>query len=223
MRSVTPVFESGLHRFFRGTCQALAGATTKIFAKTIAPAGQVTGFYIDRIDIRNNGGQSLWIGWVKGQATRGAAISTITAVASKVLITSVAHGLENGTEIIIAGQATSAATHNLRAQGKFFVINKTADDFNIAITAGGTAIASTSGADGTTGAYWYAGYEQGVPPVQNDAGQLLRKGMLVETSSIPNDFIRIPVGEVEALFIYNSHASTALTNTDGLNDAYLWG
>jgi hypothetical protein len=226
------VVVEGTHtNLFMGNYLALAGSTTKIFANTLAPAGQLTAFNINKIDIRNNGAQPCWIGWVTGTAVTGAAISAVHTdgeASASVAITSNAHGLVAGDRIIIQGRPASATVSNLTAQGEFVVmeavtVGDRTNKFRIAtVAAPTTAIAYSSGDAGTTGAYWYKGYDKGIPAVQNDTGTPVRKGICLESSSIPNDFVRIPISNVAALFIYNSSAATALTNTDGYNVAYLW-
>lgn len=81
--------------------------------------------------------------------TEGAQVAC-TGVAVTDKISSVAHGLLDG-EIVIFQAGAGAISTGLTAEKKYYVVNKAADDFEVALTAGGAAIDLT--ADG--GAFFF--------------------------------------------------------------------
>jgi surface protein len=72
--------------------------------------------------------------------------AAVTTTAATSLITRTAHGLENGDEVSFA---TIVTTTGITTNTIYYVINKTADDFQISTSVGGSALTFTNDGSGT--------------------------------------------------------------------------
>lgn len=92
------------------------------------------------------------IQWGWGTITGGSPLAnTCTADAGTDFITSVGHGMTNGTPVWFL--STGTVPGGLVAGTTYYVVNKTVDTFQVALTAGGSAIDLTSAGSGTITGY----------------------------------------------------------------------
>lgn len=84
---------------------------------------------------------------VKSGTALGDALPTVTATASTDKVTSTAHGLANGDQVIFSALTGGAG---LAVDTTYYVINKGTNDFEVAATKGGTKIDITSDASAAT-------------------------------------------------------------------------
>jgi arsenate reductase-like glutaredoxin family protein len=115
------------------------GAVTPISRSATTTAGSKT------ITITNTASLEVGMQWTgTGSPSTTAIACTFTDAGDLVNLT--AHGLENGDQVSFA---TITTTTGITNNTIYFIVNKTADTFQVAATSGGTAIALTSNGSGT--------------------------------------------------------------------------
>lgn len=77
------------------------------------------------------------------RTNKGTVVGTFAATAADEKLTLTAHGLNNGDRVFIADPAAAAAV-GLSAVPVYFVVNKTANDLQVSLTAGGAAVDVTA-------------------------------------------------------------------------------
>jgi hypothetical protein len=115
------------------------GAVTPISRSATTTAGSKT------ITITNTASLEVGMQWTgTGSPATTAIACTFTDAGDLVNLT--AHGLENGDQVSFA---TITTTTGITNNTIYFVVNKTADTFQVAATSGGAALALTSNGSGT--------------------------------------------------------------------------
>lgn len=178
-----------------------------------ANGGSRFQFLPKRVFIRNNSGQSLWIGYTCGMPQRfdaslvkvpalfGPVTSCATADSgNSVTVTSAAHGLSVGCHVNFKGVQSAAGPYMNVVAG--FTVTEVADvdTFKITCTYAAQTVAP-SGVWFRTDTGYYQTVYAGAP-----------NGFFLETSAIPGDYFELPVSPISELAIYNSSGSTLATD-----------
>lgn len=112
---------------------------------------------------------------------------TIT-IASPGVVSWTAHGLENGNDVTLA--TTGALPTGLSPATTYYVVNKTANNFQLALTAGGSAI-NTSGTQ--SGIHTASAWDDGAATLPNIGGGSV---YLIELPETTLGFIRVKVNNL---------------------------
>lgn len=133
-------------------------------------------------------------------------------------LTSTAHGLSNGDRIMVYSSTTLPAS--LASSTVYFVINKTADTFQVSLTSGGSAVNLTDNGTGTH--YWHAATQNEISATITaiDISDLLKGAVIIPIvfSSAVN------VNRVEFVLETDTGNYYTLTSTaDSIGDNFIDG
>lgn len=147
--------------------------------------------------------------------------TAFTADASTDFLTDAAHGLVNGDRVMVYNSG-GALPAGLSANTVYFIVNKTNDTFQLALTSGGSAIDLTTAGTGTN--YWYAATQNEMSGTLSsvDISAALRGVAIVPmylTAAADIDRIELILEEDTGKYFTLTSAENAISSTlrDGWN------